>query len=159
MAASDQAAAAGPLSSPAAAAGGGGGKGASLTSPKGGKPPSQQGGGDAAAARMDEGLEAPAELQGAGGEFEYVLFSVICHKGDITGGHYVAYVRCCGAWFCCDDAWVTLVEEREVAQAQAYMLFYTQRRFADDAGLLRLVGLPPGGGGGGAGGQQGGRQA
>lgn len=96
--------------------------------------------------------EAPAEagsglLQGGNGRAghtfdpdghtssQYILYAVICHKGDITGGHYVAYVRCAGAWFLCDDAWITLVDEEEVAQAQAYMLFFCSEAFYDNAAL------------------------
>jgi ubiquitin carboxyl-terminal hydrolase 22/27/51 len=58
------------------------------------------------------------------------LSTVICHKGDITGGHYVAYVRNMGNWFRCDDAWVSLVAEEEVVQSQAYMLFFVQGSFS-----------------------------
>lgn len=80
--------------------------------------------------RAGEAAGSPAQEvappQGAG----YQLSTVICHKGDITGGHYVAYVRNMGAWFRCDDAWVTLVSEQEVAQCQAYMLFFVQSTFA-----------------------------
>lgn len=43
-------------------------------------------------------------------ECMYNLFAVICHKGDMTGGHYVVYVHSWGGWFCCDDAYVTLVQ-------------------------------------------------
>jgi ubiquitin carboxyl-terminal hydrolase 22/27/51 len=58
-----------------------------------------------------------------------IALHCIALQGDISGGHYVAYVRSCGAWFCCDDAWVTLVSEAEVLAAQAYMLFYVQQRY------------------------------
>ncbi|KAF5832245.1 hypothetical protein DUNSADRAFT_11945 [Dunaliella salina] len=84
--------------------------------------PHGKGAGDVAGSTA-HGQEPP---QGAG----YQLSTVICHKGDITGGHYVAYVRNMGAWFRCDDAWVTMVTEEEVAQCQAYMLFFVQNAFA-----------------------------
>jgi len=68
----------------------------------------------------------------------YILYAVICHKGDITGGHYVVYVRSGGHWFLCDDAWVTLVEEEEVARCQAYMLFFCAAEYYQDC----FLGLP-----------------
>ena len=60
----------------------------------------------------------------------YTLFAVVVHKGDMQGGHYIAYIRSGGSWYHCDDAWVTLVEEQEVADCQAYMLFYEQGALA-----------------------------
>lgn len=56
----------------------------------------------------------------------YALFAVISHKGDLSGGHYVVFVRPGGGrqWYQCDDAWVTAVSERDVLRCQAYMLFY-----------------------------------
>jgi uncharacterized UBP type Zn finger protein len=72
---------------------------------------------------------------GAQQSWLYSLFAVVVHKGDIQGGHYITYVRCGGSWFCCDDAWVTLVEESEVAAAQAYMLFLTSSDYHQEAPL------------------------
>lgn len=99
-----------------------------------------------AAVKQEEGVEAEAEAMGpgAGGtglphdSCRYRLFAVVCHKGDITGGHYIAYVREGGHWFCCDDAWVTLVDEEEVAHSQAYMLFFCQDSFHGDGSMLGL---------------------
>ncbi len=58
----------------------------------------------------------------------YQLFAVISHRGDLSGGHYVVFVRPGGAagssWYQCDDAWVTAVSEQDVTSCQAYMLFY-----------------------------------
>ncbi len=54
----------------------------------------------------------------------YWLAAAVCHAGGLEGGHYVAYVRHGGAWYCCDDAWVRAVAPAEVAAARAYLLFY-----------------------------------
>jgi ubiquitin carboxyl-terminal hydrolase 22/27/51 len=54
----------------------------------------------------------------------YWLAAAVCHVGSLEGGHYVAYARHGGAWFRCDDSWVTAVPAAEVAAAQAYLLFY-----------------------------------
>jgi len=40
-------------------------------------------------------------------------------------------LRSRGSWFRCDDAWVTEASEQEVAQCQAYMLFFCQDGFYD----------------------------
>jgi hypothetical protein len=46
-----------------------------------------------------------------------------------AGGHYIAYIKCGGCWYQCDDAYVNLVSEELVAACQAYMLFYIQKQF------------------------------
>lgn len=73
----------------------------------------------------------------------YDLFGVVSHRGDMSAGHYVAYVKAGGCWYKCDDAWVLLADgEEEVGRCQAYMLFYQQRAYAEQQAA--------GGGGGGA---------
>lgn len=57
----------------------------------------------------------------------YDLYAVVSHSGKLTGGHYIVYVWSAGAWYCCDDAWVTRVDEKDVASCQAYLLFYVQQ--------------------------------
>lgn len=58
------------------------------------------------------------------------LFGVVSHRGDMSAGHYVAYVKAAGSWYKCDDAWVLLADgEQEVGRCQPYMLFYQQRNF------------------------------
>jgi ubiquitin C-terminal hydrolase len=55
------------------------------------------------------------------------LFSVIVHVGKNShSGHYLAYVRNIekNEWWKMDDARVTYVDEKEVLNAEAYMLFY-----------------------------------
>ena len=73
----------------------------------------------------------------------FQLFAVISHKGDITRGHYICYVKCGGCWYCCDDAWITMVDDEAVAACQAYMLFYVHHSFADE-GLAGVLGPQPG---------------
>lgn len=57
----------------------------------------------------------------------YDLYAVVSHKGKLTGGHYIVYIQSAGSWYCCDDAWVTRVDEKDVASCQAYLLFYIQQ--------------------------------
>jgi ubiquitin carboxyl-terminal hydrolase 22/27/51 len=54
----------------------------------------------------------------------YWLAAAVCHIGELDGGHYVSYARHGGAWYRCDDAWVTPVTPEEVGACKAYMLFY-----------------------------------
>lgn len=59
------------------------------------------------------------------GRMPYRLQSVIEHRGNAYGGHYVAYRRDhSGTWFCVSDSRVTPVSWRDVQTCQAYMLFY-----------------------------------
>lgn len=58
----------------------------------------------------------------------YDLIGVICHSGNFSGGHYIAYVRATNNnWYVCDDAYLMAVSEEAVRNCQAYMLFYAQK--------------------------------
>eukprot|EP00041_Stephanoeca_diplocostata_P007106 m.97948 g.97948 ORF g.97948 m.97948 type:complete len:765 (+) comp16733_c1_seq8:244-2538(+) len=67
-------------------------------------------------------------------ECAYHLCSVICHVGNVGGGHYYAYGRSPvdDRWYCYDDASVTQVDATEVAACQAYILFYQRGRTRQD---------------------------
>lgn len=64
----------------------------------------------------------------------YELFGIVSHHGDISSGHYVSYVKSDGCWYLINDAWVVAVSEADVAQAQAYMLFYAQEHLFGSCG-------------------------
>lgn len=71
--------------------------------------------------------QKPSRVPGSNGtgSMPYRLQSVIEHKGNAFGGHYVAYRRDhSGSWFCVSDSKVTPVSWRTVQTCQAYMLFY-----------------------------------
>ncbi|KAK2077372.1 hypothetical protein QBZ16_004217 [Prototheca wickerhamii] len=58
----------------------------------------------------------------------YDLYGVVVHKGDFKGGHYVTYVKCRdGAWYLCDDAFISPASCEEVQNSQAYLLFYMDK--------------------------------
>lgn len=59
----------------------------------------------------------------------YELNSVIVHKGKIDNGHYISYSRQGTEWFRFDDSMVVQVSEKEVLNAEAYMLFYVAKEF------------------------------
>jgi hypothetical protein len=60
-----------------------------------------------------------------GGSMPYRLMSIVEHRGNAHGGHYVSYRRDhSGEWFRISDANVTPISWRQVRTCQAYMLFY-----------------------------------
>lgn len=62
---------------------------------------------------------------GKRGSMAYQLQSVIEHRGNAFGGHYVSYRRDhTGSWFCISDSTVAPVSWQDVRTCQAYMLFY-----------------------------------
>lgn len=58
----------------------------------------------------------------------YELSAVIQHKGKMDSGHYVSFSRANDEWFMFDDSKVVLVEESDVLNSEAYMLFYVIAR-------------------------------
>jgi ubiquitin C-terminal hydrolase len=54
------------------------------------------------------------------------LVSVICHSGSADGGHYIAYAKVEGEWYCFDDAAVTKVKsfDPHKLKVDGYILFY-----------------------------------
>lgn len=106
--------------------------------------------GNGSPAVKTESGAAAAENGGAAGraggaapssEHLYDLFGVIVHHGTINAGHYTSFVKHCGRWYNCDDAWVVAVTEEEVRRARAYLLFYARRGAGADAldGVSSLV--------------------
>ncbi|MCJ1372960.1 hypothetical protein MMC20_004186 [Loxospora ochrophaea] len=65
----------------------------------------------------------------------YDLSSVIVHAGKIDAGHYTCFCkREGGQWLRFDDQKVTLASEKEVLDADAYLLFYVVRCLGKGAG-------------------------
>eukprot|EP00887_Chlorella_sp_A99_P007803 scaffold20.g7803.t1 len=55
----------------------------------------------------------------------YSLYAVCVHSGRSSDyGHYIAYVKVGGSWWCCNDSSVTKVALTHVLNASAYLLFY-----------------------------------
>lgn len=73
-------------------------------------------------ASTDNGNGHNHDRESATTQFE--LSSVVVHKGGMDSGHYVNYCREGDEWFLFDDSKVVLVSEREVLQAEAYLLVY-----------------------------------
>lgn len=84
---------------------------------------------------------------GAGGSKLYDLQALVSHRGSLNQGHYIAYVSVAAAgcgedlnykrnysasggshvWLRCDDELITVVDDKEVEKAEAYLLFYVNR--------------------------------
>mmetsp|Transcript_3126 Transcript_3126/g.10303 ORF Transcript_3126/g.10303 Transcript_3126/m.10303 type:complete len:116 (+) Transcript_3126:1063-1410(+) len=98
------------------------------------------------AKRREAGLDGSPSARASRAEgpaaATYDCFGVIVHHGTMNAGHYTTYVKHCGRWYNCDDAWVASVSEEEVQAARAYLLFYMRRGATADA-LRRTASLMP----------------
>jgi ubiquitin C-terminal hydrolase len=55
----------------------------------------------------------------------YELVAVLVHQGQsCDSGHYVAYVKNGGQWYCCNDHQISSVDVGKVLSQQAYILMY-----------------------------------
>lgn len=75
--------------------------------------------------------DPPLTLATTAAKPQYDCAAVVCHKGALAGGHYVAYTynQDSHSWFCFNDSVVTRVQdpEKEVVNQHAYLLFYIRR--------------------------------
>lgn len=78
---------------------------------------------------------------------EYDLLGIVNHRGSFNGGHYVAYCKNfeTGRWFEFDDSRVREIEESELLNIQAYLLFYIQKsdpeRIKQRQEIIRIIEL------------------
>ncbi|KAJ3540483.1 hypothetical protein NM688_g6220 [Phlebia brevispora] len=59
--------------------------------------------------------------------YDYDLFSVVCHEGQIDNGHYTCFTRHQDEWYRFDDDKVTHSTLGACLNSQAYMCFYVKR--------------------------------
>ncbi|KAL1949431.1 hypothetical protein VTO73DRAFT_8312 [Trametes versicolor] len=59
--------------------------------------------------------------------YEYDLFAVVCHEGQIDNGHYTCYARSHDEWYRYDDDKVSHSTLGACLNSQAYMCFYVKR--------------------------------
>ncbi|GFS54677.1 ubiquitin carboxyl-terminal hydrolase 22 [Nephila pilipes] len=58
----------------------------------------------------------------------YTLFAVVSHRGDQTGGHYIAYVRQHrDKWYLCDDDSVVRCGLEDVLESEGYIFLFLRR--------------------------------
>ncbi|XP_072037849.1 ubiquitin carboxyl-terminal hydrolase 3-like [Amphiura filiformis] len=75
-------------------------------------------------------LLKPKEEDKNGTTCMYDLAAVVVHQGSGAGcGHYIAFAKQDGQWFCFNDSSVSPVEEKTVLRCKAYLLFYTCRKY------------------------------
>ena len=66
-------------------------------------------------------------------KYQYDLYGVCNHVGDVMGGHYTAFVKnpVSGEWFYCNDTAITKMEQQTLPQQlitpMAYCLFYRKK--------------------------------
>ncbi|XP_032825665.1 ubiquitin carboxyl-terminal hydrolase 49-like isoform X2 [Petromyzon marinus] len=75
----------------------------------------------------------------------YDLSAVVMHHGRGFGsGHYTAYVYNTegGFWVHCNDSEMSVCSVEEVCRAQAYILFYSQRKSPDDRICTTATAVP-----------------
>lgn len=78
---------------------------------------------DSQGAKSGAGISYP----GPDSMYEYDLFSVICHEGQIDNGHYTCFTRHNDEWYRYDDDKVTHSTLGACLSSQAYMCFYVKR--------------------------------
>ncbi|KAI1797193.1 cysteine proteinase [Ganoderma leucocontextum] len=59
--------------------------------------------------------------------YDYDLFAVVCHEGQIDNGHYTCFARSHDEWYRYDDDKVTHSTLGACLNSQAYMCFYVKR--------------------------------
>ncbi|KAJ7656258.1 ubiquitin carboxyl-terminal hydrolase 4 [Mycena polygramma] len=60
--------------------------------------------------------------------YKYNLYGVTNHSGNLTSGHYTAYIADRDGWKSCDDSSIRPVDEKQVVNQRAYVLFYKRMK-------------------------------
>jgi ubiquitin carboxyl-terminal hydrolase 22/27/51 len=78
---------------------------------------------------MREAEKGNSALSSAGPDstYEYDLFAVINHEGQMNNGHYTNFARCGDEWYYFDDDKVTHTTLGACLTSTAYMCFYVKR--------------------------------
>ncbi|KAG1812891.1 uncharacterized protein BJ212DRAFT_438172 [Suillus subaureus] len=56
--------------------------------------------------------------------YKYDLYGVTNHFGNLSNGHYTAYIASRGGWVYCDDSRVTPTDAKDIVGRPAYVLYY-----------------------------------
>ncbi|CEF65546.1 Ubiquitin carboxyl-terminal hydrolase 32 [Strongyloides ratti] len=59
----------------------------------------------------------------------YECYAIVNHIGDINNGHYIAYAKINGIWYCFDDINVEEVTVDQIDKTNSYILFYRKNLF------------------------------
>lgn len=61
-------------------------------------------------------------------DFIYDLIGICAHSGNVSNGHYTAFVKKNSDWFFCNDELIQLVENKQFLKIkEAYCLFYVKK--------------------------------
>ncbi|KAH8825801.1 hypothetical protein DL96DRAFT_1609938 [Flagelloscypha sp. PMI_526] len=60
--------------------------------------------------------------------YKYDLCGVTNHDGNLTSGHYTAWVHCLDKWLLCDDEVIREGNSSQVVGREAYVLFYKRTK-------------------------------
>ena len=59
---------------------------------------------------------------------KYSLYGIVCHYGDVGGGHYTAKCKNNGVWYHFNDSNVSVIDDTDdLVDSSAYILFYKQK--------------------------------
>lgn len=78
--------------------------------------------------------------------YDYELFAVVNHEGQLNTGHYTNFARSQNEWYRFDDEKVTHTTLRECLQSIPYMCFYVKRNLdygAASNAVPASMGPPP----------------
>ncbi|KAG1771533.1 hypothetical protein EDD22DRAFT_574345 [Suillus occidentalis] len=56
--------------------------------------------------------------------YKYDLYGVTNHFGNLSNGHYTAFIASRGGWVYCDDSRVTPTDAKDIVGRPAYVLYY-----------------------------------
>jgi hypothetical protein len=76
-----------------------------------------------------KGLDITPYVVNAQRPYVYDLYAVVCHKGSMSGGHYIAkcYSEYMDKWVECDDESVQLITDKSIVGTDSYVVFYRMR--------------------------------
>ena len=57
----------------------------------------------------------------------YEIFGIVCHSGVLNSGHYIAYAKRIGTWYCFNDENVGKVAGPPLKNSNAYLIFYMKK--------------------------------
>ncbi|KAJ7066422.1 ubiquitin carboxyl-terminal hydrolase 4 [Mycena amicta] len=60
--------------------------------------------------------------------YRYNLYGVTNHTGNLSSGHYTAFIADRDGWKSCDDSSIRPVDEKQVVNQRAYVLFYKRMK-------------------------------
>jgi len=72
-------------------------------------------------------VQDPFSYPGPDALYEYHLFAVICHEGQIDNGHYTNFARFQEDWYRFDDEKVIPTTLTQCLKSSAYMCFYVKK--------------------------------